>query len=109
MKRIPPDDFMFCLHPDRKYMSLELPLVRSLFIVPKYQIDDKIVTRLNNDFQYHAPKEDQQERYVFIRDNAKRMAITICENTPPSREQSVALTLLDQVVMMANAAIARNE
>jgi len=65
--------------------------------------------RLDNDFKYHAPKDDQQERYVRIRDAAKVLAIIICENSPSSREQSVALTELDHVVMMTNAAIARNE
>lgn len=65
--------------------------------------------RLNNDYQYHAPVNDQQERYILIRNEAKRLAIAIVQNTPPSREQSVALTELDHVVMMANAAIARNE
>jgi hypothetical protein len=37
------------------------------------------------------------------------MAIQIVEDTPISREQSSALILLEQAVMMANAAIARNE
>lgn len=75
----------------------------------KYQIDSRMQARLDNDFKYHAPKDDQQERYVKIRDAAKVLAILICENSPSSREQSVALTELDHVVMMTNAAIARNE
>lgn len=77
--------------------------------MPKYTLDPKMAGRLENDYKYHAPKEDQVERYQAIRDDAHSLAITICENTPPSREQSVALTLLEQVVMEANAAIARNE
>lgn len=76
--------------------------------MPKYTIDPKMMTRLNNDFT-HAPFGDQIERYAKIRDSSKAFAIVICENSPPSREQSVALTQLDNVVMMANAAIARNE
>ena len=75
----------------------------------KYEIGAKMQERLDNDFKYHAPKDDQQERYVRIRDAAKVLAIIICENSPSSREQSVALTELDHVVMMTNAAIARNE
>lgn len=75
----------------------------------KYTPDEKMIKRLENDFVYHSPKDDQPERYVRIRDTAKVLAIVICENTPPSREQSVALTYLDQVVMAANSAIARNE
>lgn len=75
----------------------------------KYTIDSKMQYRLDNDFKYHAPKDDQQERYVLIRDKAKELAVCICMNSPPSREQSVALTELDHVVMMTNASIARNE
>jgi hypothetical protein len=68
-----------------------------------------MLQRLDNDFSYHPPKDDQPERYNHIREVAHDFAVIIVENTPPSREQSVALTLLEQVVMEANAAIARNE
>jgi len=74
-----------------------------------YQIDERMMKRLDNDYVYHAPKDGQQERYVEIRDKAKELALVICKDTPPSREQSDALTSLDHTVMMANAAIARNE
>lgn len=77
--------------------------------MPKYPVVEPMASRLENDFRYHAPKDDQTERYQKIRDDARVLAYTICGETPISREQSVALTLLDQVVMMANAAIARNE
>lgn len=60
-------------------------------------------------FTYHAPKGDQQERYQAIRDTALEFARVITFNTPESREQSLALTHLEEVVMFANAAIARNE
>jgi len=78
-------------------------------MINKYPITDTIQQRLDNDYQYHAPMGDQQERYVFLRNEGKRLAMAIVQNTPVSREQSVALTLLDQLLMMANAAIARNE
>jgi hypothetical protein len=74
-----------------------------------YPLDEKMRQRLENDYSYHAPKGDQTARYVEIREAAKHLAFTIVKNSPSSREQSVALTLLDQLVMMANAAIARNE
>lgn len=77
--------------------------------MPKYPIDEKMRARLDNDYTYHSPKDDQPSRYAIIRENAKNLAECIVENTPPSREQSVALTLLEQVVMEANAGIARNE
>ena len=75
----------------------------------EYTVDDKMKVRIENDFSYHAPKDDQSERYIQIRASAKELAYIIVRLSPPSREQSVALTLLDQVVMETNAAIARNE
>lgn len=58
-------------------------------------------------FTYHAPKEGQPAKYAAIRDTAKALAILIADECPPSRETSLALTKLDETVMMANAAIAR--
>lgn len=65
--------------------------------------------RIENDFTYHAPFGDQPDRYVAIRAKAKELALFIVGNTPGSREQSLALTSLEETVMWANAAIARNE
>jgi hypothetical protein len=64
---------------------------------------------LNNIFTYHAPKDGQAERYVQLREAAKALAQLIVTLTPQSREQSVALTNVQQAVMWANAAIAINE
>lgn len=60
-------------------------------------------------FTYHPPKGDQLERYVRLRDTAKELAILIADLTPQSREQSLALTHLEQAIMWANAGIARRE
>ena len=60
-------------------------------------------------FTYHAPKVDQPRRYEALRDKAKEFAYMICDLTPDSREQSLALTNLETTVFWANAAIARNE
>lgn len=78
-------------------------------MINKYALTEAMAVRLENDYKYHAPKDDQQERYVLIRETAKTLARIICQNTPASREQSVALTDLEKVVMTANSAIARNE
>ena len=75
----------------------------------KYPLSDEQEARLDRDYTYHAPKNDQPQRYEEIRSSAKWLARMIMENTPVSREQSLALTHLDEVVMNANAAIARNE
>ena len=77
--------------------------------MPKYPIHQMQQQRIDNDYSYHPPKEDQPDRYIRIRQAARELAMVICENTPTSREQSLALTDLDRVVMEANAAIARNE
>jgi len=60
-------------------------------------------------FTYHPPKGDQTQRYQALRDKAREFAALIEELTPSSREQSLALTNLEQSVMWANAAIARRE
>lgn len=64
---------------------------------------------LANRFTYHTPHGDQAERYEDIRARAFGFAELIVETTPSSREQSIALTALEEAVMWSNAAIARNE
>lgn len=64
---------------------------------------------VENNFTYHQPFGDQVDRYVELRNNAKDLAFSIIELTPASREQSLALTNLEQAIFWANAAIARNE
>lgn len=44
-----------------------------------------------------------------IRDWARGLAGHIVSTTPPSREQSLSLTALQEAVMWANAAIAHHE
>jgi hypothetical protein len=74
-----------------------------------YVPSDQKLRQVENAFLYHPPKEDQTDRYVFLRGMARELASAIVSNTPESREQSLALTKLEEVVMWANAAIARNE
>lgn len=62
---------------------------------------------LDNRFTYHAPKEGQPALYEALRTRGGELAKFIVENTPESREQSVALTKLDEVIFWANASIAR--
>lgn len=64
---------------------------------------------LNNVFTYHPPKEGQPQKYESIRAKAKELAELIVESCPESREQSLALTNLEQSVFWANASIARHE
>jgi hypothetical protein len=60
-------------------------------------------------FTYHAPKPDQVGRYESIRQVALGFAIMLNKDCPDSREKSIAMTHLEDVVMWANASIARNE
>ena len=66
-------------------------------------------TKLDVAFMYHKPKEDQPLRYEKLRAMARSLAEMFNENCPSSRELSLAMTKLEEAVMWANAAIARNE
>lgn len=62
-----------------------------------------------NRFTYHASKDDQPKRYEEIRRIALTLATVVYSSCPESRERSLALTKIEEAVMWANAAIARNE
>lgn len=64
---------------------------------------------LENRFYYHAPKGNQAKRYEEIREACLVLAKKIVEFSPTSREQTRSLNSLDEVMFLANAAIARNE
>ncbi len=74
-----------------------------------YAVSAQDKDKIGKAFTYHAPKDDQPARYVELRANAKELAELMTAMCPPSRELSLALTNLEQAVMWANAAIARNE
>jgi len=67
------------------------------------------IDEIEKRFTYHAPKEGQPRKYGELRAAAKDLAYLICGHCPDSRERALALTKLEEVVMWANAAIARNE
>jgi hypothetical protein len=77
--------------------------------MPTYHAMDKTLFQIETAFTYHPPQPGQAERYKLLRDKAHELAVLVTQETPPSREQSQALTNLEQVIMWANAAIARNE
>lgn len=74
-----------------------------------YEVTPDKQAQITRAFTYHAPKEGQQGRYESIRTEARGLAYTILASTPASREQSLALTKLEEAVTWANASIARNE
>ena len=69
----------------------------------------KMKDEIENRFTFHAPHGDQSDRYDKLRTAGKALAYIIVEHTPESREQSLALTHLEEAIMQANAAIARRE
>lgn len=76
----------------------------------EYGLTDRTRQQVENAFTYHPPLNDEQrERYEAVRENFKSFAYYICSKTPPSREQSLALTKLEEAMFWTNAGIARNE
>lgn len=74
-----------------------------------YTPSSEMVARIENDFTYHTVVEEQATRMQTIRDACRNLAMLLVKSTPPTREQSLALTALETVSMWANAAIARHE
>lgn len=62
-------------------------------------------------FQFHpADAQNTKDAHQAIRDGCLDLADTVVELTgAPSREQSIAITKLEEVMMWANAAIARGD
>ncbi len=67
------------------------------------------VAELTHRFLHHPPIGDQVDRYAQVRMGCLDLARLIVELTPCSPEQARSLNALDEVMMLANAAIARNE
>jgi hypothetical protein len=63
---------------------------------------------LRNRFTYRSPQGDQPKRYELIRSHAFALALELNDLCPDSREKSLAVTHLEDVVMWANASIARH-
>lgn len=69
-----------------------------------------ILVELANRFAYHRPKNDLVvQRHQVIREAAQAFAETVNSNCPEGREQSLAVTHIEDAMMWANAAIARNQ
>jgi hypothetical protein len=70
--------------------------------------NDKILLdRIENNFTYHPPTPEQAPKYQRLRATAKELARLVVELVPEGRERSLALTHLEEMVMFANAGIAR--
>ena len=74
-----------------------------------YVQSEEDTRKIENIFTFHPVCGDQRERYEYLRRKAKELALEFLSFTPKSREQSLAITSLQDAVMWANAAIAINE
>lgn len=68
-------------------------------------IDKKALER---NFTHHPPSGPKIVLHEKIRNDVKVIALYMADNIPESRELSLAITKLEEAVMWANAAVARN-
>jgi hypothetical protein len=67
-----------------------------------------MIQDLEHRFAYHAPKtEEKKLDHALVRQRCLELAMFINEKVPQGREQSTAFTKLEEVMMWANAGIAR--
>jgi len=65
---------------------------------------------LENRFQYHPPKnENQQKKYEHIRYMGHEFAKVLMNNVPDCRERDFAIKKVEEVCFWANAGVARRE
>jgi hypothetical protein len=69
-------------------------------------MDNKTIDR---NFAFQNPPSSKFHRINMLHQIARDYALAIQANCPESREKSLAFTKLEECVMWANAAIARNE
>lgn len=76
---------------------------------PAYVNTPEVIQEIDNWFTYHETKPDQLDRYVLLRESAKRFAKEILAYVPPCADRSAAIRKLRECIMTANAAIACEE
>jgi hypothetical protein len=60
-------------------------------------------------FNYHQPTGNKVAVHENVRSVYRQLAHDMVEALPDSREKSLAITALEESLMWANAAIARND
>ena len=62
---------------------------------------------IENRFAFHPATPERGEVHAAVRDECKALAYFIIHNVPEGREQSLAITHLEETMMWCNAGIAR--
>lgn len=75
----------------------------------RYEPTAEELSRLAHNINHHAPHGDQAIRYEANRDDIHALGIELMCRCPRSRELSLALAKLEEVLFWANAAIAREK
>lgn len=96
-----------------EYRDPELPTkeAKENFVKDMRKAQEDIATDpdLENRFGYHpANTDEKRQAHEDARSICKNVAYFIRVNMPPGREQSLALTNLEQVMFWLNAGIARD-
>lgn len=60
-------------------------------------------------FTYHKPQEENVHKFESLRNMGKITAEAILKYTPQCAEQTLAIRKVEEAIMWANAALARNQ
>ena len=74
-----------------------------------YEMTEEKYESLNNRFKLHPLAQGQPVRHHELRNSGKILAAIVLQCVPDGREQSIALTKIEEAIFWANAGIARNE
>ena len=63
---------------------------------------------INDRVDYHPPGEAAKKRHEAIRLGVAKLMLSIGALVPEGREQSIAITKIEEAMFWANAGVARN-
>lgn len=73
----------------------------------QWQMD--MAATVERNFTYHPPKKENIHKFESLRNMGKITAEAILKYTPCCPEQTLAIRKVEEAIMWANAALARNQ